>query len=160
MNLENKIGENVRNMKTLKTFPLIILMLLYPFMICVVNGYDVDVHERLREAFEATYRAESVGGNVDDLVESLNRAINLIEEGERINDEKLKNEALKLIEEVLAEAPKVGEEGRVAAQNLKTQTVITISILTVSAVVVWLFMPRLFWRLWINSRRRWKVKLQ
>ena len=160
MNLENKIGETGRNMRILKIFPLIILMLLSPFMICVVNGYDVDVHERLKEAFEATYRAESMGGNVDDLVESLNRAINLIEEGERINDEKLKNEALKLIEEVIAEAPKVGEEGRVAAQNLKTQTVITISILAVSAVVVWLFMPRLFWRLWINSRRRWKVKLQ
>lgn len=160
MNLENKIGETVRDMKALKILPLMILVLLSPFMICVVNGYDVNVHERLKEAFEATYRAESMGGNIEDLVESLNRAINLIEEGERTNNEKLKNEALDLIEEVIAEAPKVGEEGRVAAQNLKTQTVITISVLAVLAVVVWLFLPRLFWRLWVNSRKRWKVKLQ
>lgn len=100
-----------------------------------------------------------MGGDVTALVEELNKAINLLEEAEETGNEELKSEALRIMENVLAEAPEVGEAGQASIQNLRIQAALTITTLIAVSIVLWRYLPRLIWQLWIRSKKRWRARL-
>ena len=116
------------------------------------------VRLELAGAFVAVAEAERVGGDVSGLVEQLNQAVVLLEEGETKNDEALLREALSKVEEVVARAPVVGQDGVATMQARTVQSWLVVGVVAALGVVVWRYEPRVFWRLWVWSKRRWRVK--
>jgi len=112
----------------------------------------------LAEAFVAVADAERLGGDVSELVDELNHASILLEENEMKNDEGLLQEALLKVEDVLARAPAIGRDGVAAMQTRTVQSWLVVGVVVALGVIVWRYGPRIFWRLWVRSKRRWKVK--
>ena len=113
---------------------------------------------KLATAFEGVAEADAKGGNVTTLVVELNHALALLERGEANGDEGLIRDAISKAEEVTAEAPIIGKQGEEAAQVRLAETFLVLSLLALSAVIVWRYGPRVFWELWTRSRRDWRVE--
>lgn len=113
---------------------------------------------KLAEAFEAVSEAERLGGNVSHLVAELNEAICLLAEGETYKNKTLIREAVSKIDYVIAVAPEIERESAAAFQTHRFQAMVTIGLLAALALVVWRYGPKLFWDLWIKSKRDWRVK--
>jgi len=106
----------------------------------------------------AVAKAERLGGDVSGLVDELNQALTLLEEGETRNDEAMLQGALSKVEDVVANAPVAGQGGVAAMQARKVQSWLVIGVVAALGVIVWRYEPRIFWRLWVRSKRGWKVK--
>jgi len=122
------------------------------------EAYVEEARDKLAEAFEAVAEAERMGGDVSDLVVWLNEAVKLIEEGEACGNESLIGEAFLKAEAVIAEAPVLGEEGAASVRMRMIQNGVVLGVVVVLAVVVWRYGSRVFWRLWVKSKRDWRVK--
>jgi len=116
------------------------------------------VRLKLAEAFAAVAEAERLGGDASGLVDELNQALILLEEGEMRNDEVMLQEALSKVEDVVARAPVAGQGGVAAMQARTVQSLLVIGLVAVLGVIVWHYEPKIFWRLWVRNKRRWKVK--
>lgn len=133
-------------------------MYLATFLSIVQVTAQEDTSTRLKEAFEAVSKAEEMGGDVKELVESLNEALSLLEEAEQNGDDELKNDALSIIEKVVSEASKASEEGLKTKQTQIAMMGITMGVLAVLCIVTWRYLAKLFWNLWVKNKRKWKVK--
>ncbi|MBO3754896.1 MAG: hypothetical protein FGF53_08505, partial [Candidatus Brockarchaeota archaeon] len=145
-------------MKPLKPifFASIILSLLLLHVGSTFANYEPPLDEardKIAEAFKAVAEAEKMGGEVSDLVAELNEALKLLEEGEV-------QEAVLKADVVIAEAQRVGMEGAAMRKARMLQSAVVLSFLAFSAFSVWRYGPRLFWSLWIRSKRSWKVRLR
>jgi len=116
------------------------------------------VQLKLAEAYVAVAEAERLGGDVSGLVGELNQALILLEEGEMRKDEVVLQEALSKVEDVVARAPVVGQGGMSAMQARTVQSWLVVGVVMALGVIVWRYEPKIFWRLWVRSKRRWKVK--
>jgi len=116
------------------------------------------VRLELAEAFVAVAEAERLGGDVSELVDELNQALILLEKGEMRNDEVRLSEALSKVKDVIARAPVVGQGGLAAMQARTVQSWLVVSVVVALGVIVWRYESRIFWRLWVRSKRGWKVK--
>jgi len=116
------------------------------------------VRLELAEAFVAVAEAERLSGDVSGLVDELNQALILLGEGEMKNDEVILQEALSKVEDVVARAPVVKQGGVAAMQARTVQSWLVVGVVVALGVIVWRYEPRIFWRLWVRNKRRWKVK--
>lgn len=135
----------------------IVVSLVFPVLCYAADAQDASVNEvrnRLIDAFEAVAEAERVGGNVSYLVEELNHAVKLLEAG---GGEELL-EAESKIQDVLEAVSDVKAEGIVSTQHRQIMAGVVLVVLTVAVVVVWRFGPRVFWLLWLRSKRGWRVQ--
>ena len=112
-----------------------------------------EVKERLERAYEAVAEAERAGGDVSGLVDELNQALELLEVG----GEDSLAEALSKVDSVLTEAPGAMQAGIVATQLRYTKTAAVVGLLGFSAVLVWRYGPRIFWSIWLRSKKSWRV---
>lgn len=116
------------------------------------------VRLELAEAFVAVAEAERLGGDVSGLVDELNQALILLEEGEMRNDEVMLQGALSKVEDVVARAPVVGQGGVAVMQARMVQSWLVVGVVVALSLIMWRYEPRIFWHLWVRSKRRWKVK--
>jgi hypothetical protein len=117
-----------------------------------------EVEEKVFKAFKAVAEAERKGGNVSSLVAELNSAIELAKEAESLKDESLMKEALAKLDEIALRALEVGEIGLAAARWKRISTGIALSIEASIALIVYVYAPQVFWRVWAKVKRKWKVK--
>jgi hypothetical protein len=130
--------------------------LFFPVLCSAVSAQEVSVDEvrnKLIDAFEAVAEAERAGGDVSHLVEELDHAVKLLEAG---GGEELL-EAESKIQDVLEAVSDVKEEGISSTQHRQIMAGIVLFFLAVAAVAVWRFAPRVFWLLWLRSKRRWRA---
>ena len=117
-------------------------------------GFSDDFRVLLEEAFQATVRAETAGGDVSRLVEDINKAINLLS-SENVDAH---NQAKALLESVLSNAPIVEGAGS-SAQKLQLLTAgVIVSALLALTLLAWRFGSRLFWDLWLRFKRGWVLE--
>ena len=109
-----------------------------------------EVRDKLAEAFEAVLEAEKAGGAVSRQVDELNHAIKLLEEGDL-------EEAESLVGNVLAAVPEIKQAGLILTRNQQLMAVGMLTLLSVLGVVVWRFGRRIFWILWLRSKKGWKI---
>jgi hypothetical protein len=114
---------------------------------------EEESRQRLLTAFEAVSEAEEAGGDVSALIGDLRNALELINGG---GEEEL-DLAESLIESVLAEAPAVSEAGAASARISLLYVGTVVGLVAVGAILVWRFGPRVFWSLWLRSKRGWRV---
>lgn len=115
---------------------------------------EEELRGMLTVAFEAVAEAEGKGGDVSHLVDELSRALRLIEAGGAVD----LDTAQSVIEGVLSAAPGVEQQGVASTRLQQVKAVAIISLLAVSGIVVWRYGPRVFWTLWLRSKRDWIVR--
>lgn len=118
-------------------------------------SYEALVKE-LEEVFFALQSAESMGANVTSAAHDLNHALALMESG----SEQDLMEAASIIQQVNSSIPGLTAEGETARRMSTAGLATTLAVLAVAAALVYLFMPRLVWRIWARGRRDWKVSAQ
>lgn len=139
----------------------ILVLLVFPH---VDSAFAIDeistkeARDKLAEAFEAVAEAEGAGGDVSGLVEQLSEAAILLERAGVEGDEGLLRDLLLKVEGVIAEAPVVAQHGAAEEQARMVWSWFVVGLVAVLAVIVWRYEPRVFWRLWVRSKRGWKVK--
>ena len=133
-------------------FSTLILLLSYPISIaaCDVPPSDEDVRNMLTEAFEAVLEAENAGGETLNLVDELNQALRLLDEGKT-------EEAMSIVDAVLAVVPDIKQAGLISTRNQQITVTGTLIFSAVSTAVVWRYGKKVFWLLWLRSKRGWKV---
>jgi hypothetical protein len=134
----------------------VVVSLVFPVLCSTAGAQETSVDEvknKLIDAFEAVAEAEKAGGDVSHLVEELNHAVKLLEAsgGEELLEAESK------IQDVLEAASVVKEEGIAFTQHRQILAGIVFIFLAVAAVAVWRFAPRVFWLLWLRSKRGWRA---
>jgi len=108
----------------------------------------------LGAAFTKVAEAEWAGGDVSDLVQVLNLAASLIDKGD---DASLKS-AGDMIQYVSVFALEKKEEGVQATNYQHIVLGATLGALVASAAIIWFYGSRVFWALWIRTKRGWRVE--
>ena len=116
------------------------------------------VDQQVFNTFKALSKAEAAGGNVSSLVADFNEAIEVLERGERTGNSSLVEEARPRLNMISASAPVVAQEGAAANQIRILYTAVSLGLLAAVGFVVYLYVPKLFWRLWIRSKKNWRIK--
>ncbi len=121
-----------------------------------------DARKKIFEAYVAVVDAEASRGNVTDLVNRLNEAIELIRLAENTSDSEeasvLIEQAINIADGVLSEVGEVKEEGLALRRFHLFLSVFSISLLIVSGVLVYFYGPKVFWSLWVRIKGNWRVK--
>ena len=124
----------------------ILLLSLVILPVVLSSSFDSEIGILVEEASELYFK----GLNITEILEKLNRAITLYEEGSVEDANRLLREVKSLI-----------ENSRIIANSVYlTNTVIkivTISILIAIPLVVYFLLPRLYLYLWYKSRKKWVV---
>ncbi|MDE1858865.1 MAG: hypothetical protein KGI26_07355 [Thaumarchaeota archaeon] len=119
---------------------------------------------QVAQAYAAVLGAERDGGNVTALVAKLNTAVALIQQAEAVNAtdpsraQALFSQASSLAQQVLQAAPGVAAAGRSSVFAGQIELFVETAVLVALAAVAYIFAPRVFWRLWLRTRRDWRVK--
>jgi hypothetical protein len=120
------------------------------------------VQQKIATAFVAVQQAESRGGNVAGLTASLNQAVQLLQQAEQTSSPSqaatFLAQASSIAGNVTAEAPAVGAQGAAAVQNGLIITGVEVAAIAAACVLVYLYLPRLFWRLWERTHSDWEAK--
>ena len=127
-----------------------------PILVCAESQGEVE--EMLLDAFRAVSTAGEAGGNVTSLVVDLNDAIELLAEAENTGNASLAEAAVLHIQSVMEVAPSVAQTGVAAGQMRLLTLGVSLSGLAFAAFVAYKYIPLVFWRLWIRSKKDWKVE--
>jgi len=156
----------VRKTKSTLILVLVLFLILSHVIVAHATTESVaDVRIAINNAFKAVGEAYDAGGDVSNLTETLNKALNLTAEAETIAStnpgkaQTLLSEAKTLTENVTSQAPLVKEEGLKQGQ---TQTIITVASLTgaiIVGILIYIRGPNLLWRLWLRLRKNYTVRV-
>jgi hypothetical protein len=140
----------------MKTFAFLFLgLLLSTYITAPVSAESSDeLRLELGVAFTKVAEAEWAGGDISDLVQVLNSAASLIDKGD---DASLKV-AEDMIQYVSVSALEKKEEGVQATQYQYIVLGATLVALVASAAIVWFYGSRVFWAIWIRTKRGWRVE--
>jgi hypothetical protein len=118
----------------------------------------------VNRAFADVSRAESSGANVTQLVQELNQALLLINQGESIQGSD-PSQASSLFQQASAIASTVEEqipsalvEGQAATRAELFWLGAYLVGISVACVLIYLFGSRVFWTLWLRTHRSWVVR--
>ncbi len=137
--------------------PLLILIILAAALSTPPATHGQNREDELRSviavAFEIVSKAERGGVDVMDLIEELNDAIGLIEDGRATNLDLAETK----IAAIIASGPTL--EGKIAsiAMFRWLKTVFIIILLAASAIIVKRYAPKAFWTLWLRAMWDWTV---
>jgi hypothetical protein len=156
----------VRKTKSTLIVVLALFLILSHMIVAHAAAESVDdVRSAIITAFKALGEAYNAGGDVSNLTETLNEALNLTAEAETIAStnpseaQTLLSQAKTLADNVTSHAPLIKEEGLKQGQ---TQTIITFASIAAAIIVgifIYMFGPSLLWRLWLNLRKNYTVKV-
>jgi hypothetical protein len=124
-----------------------------------------EVRSAVYNAFKALGEAYNAGGDVSNLTETLNEALNLTSEAETIAStnpgeaQTLLSEAKTLAENVTDQAPLIEEEGLKQGQTQMIITVGSIGGAIIVGILIYMFGPNLLWRFWLRLRKNYIVKV-
>ncbi|HJW98207.1 MAG TPA: DUF1616 domain-containing protein [Candidatus Bathyarchaeia archaeon] len=124
-----------------------------------------DARSAVYNAFKALIEAYNAGGDVSNLTETLNKALNLTSEAEATagtnpsEAQALLSEAKTLAENVTDQTPLIGEEGLRQGQTWMIITIASVIGAIITGVLIYVFGPDILWRLWLRLRKDYIVKV-
>ena len=147
--------EHIARAKRVSNLLLLIAVLLVIFSsVRVYAASQEELRGSLGAVFANVLRAEKAGGDVGSLVSRLNEAASLIDSG---SDESL-SRAQGIITEVSGLVPSVAAQGSQSTMLQVVEAWITLVVLGTSAVLVWLYGGRVFWRVWLRGKGGWRAE--
>jgi len=134
--------------------PLIAVLIIVSSSARAHAATDEELRGSLGAAFASVLKAEKAGGDVGPLVSRLNEAASLIDSG---SDESLAR-AQSIITEVSGLVPGVAAQGSQSTMLQMVEAWIALVVLGTSAVLVWLYGGRVFWRVWLRAKGGWRAE--
>jgi Predicted membrane protein len=122
-----------------------------------------EAQNKIIEAYKSILYAEENGGNITNLANMLNEAVQLLDMGNyysKINStlaSKYYNEAYLIAENVSNQAPNVAKEGMINQRNAMIFFIFQISLLIVIGYLLYRYLPALYWELWYRTHKNWKI---
>jgi hypothetical protein len=134
---------------------LIFLALISVAYIPTVNAIEKsDVESRLGSAYSLVAKAEANGGDVLGLVKKLNEAASFVNIGDPIS----LNKALSLILEVEGSIRGVEDSGAMAVTYRNISIAASLAMIAVIGTLIYFYGSRVFWSLWLRSRKGWRAE--
>ena len=118
----------------------------------------------IQQAFREVNQAEGAGGNVTSLVSSLNVAVALSSEADRLQNSnpgraaQLSSQAEAIATQVIAEALTAREAATASRQVATEVYVVELLALAGMGAFVYRYGPRILWRLWYELHSDWSVR--
>ena len=141
------------------------LVLLLPKFSPVVLAQEGSLAQSLiQQAFREVNQAEGAGGNVSSLVSSLNGAVALSSEADRLQNSnpgraaQLSSQAEAIATQVIAEALTAREAATASRQVATEVYVVELLALAGMGALVYRYGPRILWRLWYELHSDWSVR--
>jgi len=137
--------------------PLLILIILTAALNTppVTHGQtrEDELRSDIAAAFEIVTKAERGGVDVETLVEDLNAALRLIEDGRAANLDLAETK----IAAIIASAPTLA--GKISSITMFRwlKTVFIITLLAAAIITAKRYGPKAFWTLWLRAMRDWTV---
>jgi len=120
-------------------------------------GQD-NVEEQVFDAFRAIAEAERSDGDVSSLKDELNVAIEIVETAQATGNDSLIQDAMAKLEDIIASAVTVGQEGAVESQRRLMFISLYVGVFGVSSFLVYRYVPIIFWTLWVKVKKGWRVR--
>lgn len=156
----------MRKAKSTLTLVLALFLILSHAIVAHAATQSVDdVRSAVYNAFKALGEAYNARADVSNLTETLNEALNLTSEAETIAStnpteaQTLLSEAKTLAENVTNQAPLIKEEGLRRGQTQMIITFASIAAAIIVGILIYMFGPNLLWRLWLDLRKNYTVKV-
>ncbi len=122
-----------------------------------ISAYSPDgLRMEVNRVFTLLEAAEAKGANVTGAALSLNHALELISAGGAPE----LSQAASIVQQVNSSIPGLVAEGDSARYWGTAGLAATLAVLGIAGVLVFLFMPKLVWRLWVRSKKGWRVSAQ
>jgi uncharacterized membrane protein len=122
-----------------------------------VDGAQTAVHD----AYKALVEADSAGGDVNKLTDQLNLAVNLTSQAQALISAD-PQKAQSLASQAQAIAQNVTEQASSAKSGGLAQRPIligaSVTALLVGGILVYLFGPKVFWKVWLRLRKNYRVR--
>ena len=134
--------------------PLIVVLSVVSSSARVNAATQEELRGSLGAVFANVLKTERTGGDVDPLVSRLNEAASLIDSG---SDESL-SKAQGIITEVDGLTQSVEAQGSQSNMLQYVEVGLTLVVLGASAVLVWLYGGRVFWRVWLRAKGGWRAE--
>lgn len=138
----------------------IIFLTIAPRLLPVVSAQSQsDALSKVETAFGAVTAAENAGANVSSLDDQLNSALDLISQGASIQEsnqsaaQQLFSQAEVIASQVVSEARAEQSAGQVSTTRGEAFFGAELLALGVAGVMVYLYLPSLFWRIWLRLNR-------
>jgi hypothetical protein len=138
-------------MKSLLILLILISVVTVPSVHAVTRG---EVELKLGSAYSLVANAEARGGDVSDLVRKLNEAATLA----NLGDSASLDGAISLIQEVEASVSIIENSGARAVTFQHISIAISLVILGIDGLVVYLYGNRIFWSLWLRTKKGWRAE--
>jgi len=125
-----------------------------------------DARKEIYEAIDAVTEAYNSGGEVSELIGTLNEALSLIGKAETPSDAnleeviRLSSQVQTIAQTVRSNARYIKEEGERRRQVETVTTIGSLVSLFVSGAFVYIYGPKLFWRTWVRLRKDYRVSLK
>jgi hypothetical protein len=114
---------------------------------------DEALRSKMTTAFKIITEADQAGLEITDLVRELNHALRLIETDKAADLE----EAEKKIDTILSLAPELQQETATTSLVQKLKLGYLLGVMVTLIVIAWRYAPKIFWNLWLRTRKNWKV---
>jgi hypothetical protein len=114
---------------------------------------EEDIRSELRVSFEAVAEAETMGGDVSDLVSELNSIVVRLESA----PEEEYSDLISRLLEVAREAELSGSVGQTVGVDQFNLSITILLFTGLLVLLVWAFFPVLYWKSWLRSKGDWVV---
>lgn len=152
----------------MKSAPLLILLFLLvsgtPLVVFAASTSDGSALSSIQNAFSQVSLAESKGANITLQVQELNQALQLVSQGEAIQQSNVAlasqyySQAESIAAQVEQQIPQSITQGQAAATLSLEELSAFLGVLALAGVLVYLFTGRVLWRLWLRQHRDWTVR--
>lgn len=120
-----------------------------------------NVQDAIYSAYKAIFNASNAGADTNQLIQQLNQAINLTTQAQQLNITN-PQQAQTLADQAQSLAQNVTQQA-IAAQQSASNVLPIIGVaaaatLIATGIIVYVFGPKLLWRIWFNLRKNYRIK--
>ena len=146
----------------------IVILLLSAFLACAAvyqaQAQSVDsAQAAVHDAYKALLEASDAGGDVTELTEQLNSALNLIAQSESLavsdpsESQRLATQAQDIANSVTAQAPSIKDAGTAQTQTSTLILAGSVAALIITGIIVYVFGQKAMWKIWLKLRSNYSV---
>ncbi len=145
---------------SIKIFLSTSLIILISFSICLSTISETDLRDDLIVAFEAVREAEKANGDITNLVNELNEALILLQETEKTDNKETNEKGNQKIHQIILTAYLIRNKGIQESRQRTFITILTIGLLIATIAPSYVYVPRIYWMLWMRIKHRMRIKKQ
>ncbi len=142
---------------SIKIFLTTSLILLISFSISIPALSEADLRDELIVAFEAVREAEKVNADITNLVKELNEVLILVQENEQTDNKETIEKGNQKIHQIITSAYEIRNKGIQESRKGNYATLLTLGLLSAALIPTYIYIPRIYWRIWMRMKYRMRI---